>query len=59
MNEAQVPGVEPVAIFAVNDVAEDKRGRLIIDASKVDPVARLGDEDYALFAESTRIKRPT
>ena len=42
-----------------DDVAEDKCGRLIIDASKVDPVARLGDEDYALFAESTRIKRPT
>ena len=36
----------------------DEKNRLTVDAKKIDPLSRLGGEDYGLFGETITIKRP-
>lgn len=47
------------AMWLDDDVAtESADGRIAVDAAKVDPLARLGGSDYALFGEQLTIARP-
>lgn len=45
----------------VDDAAtgRDPKGRLTVDAQRVDPLARLGAAAYATFGEVVELKRPT
>ena len=46
-------------MFIDEGIATLHDGRLTIDAKKVDPIARLGGNDYVRFGEMCSYKRPT
>ncbi|MBE7440463.1 MAG: flavin reductase family protein [Spirochaetales bacterium] len=46
------------AIYLDDSVATLSDGRLSVDALKVDPLARLGGEDYGLLGQVITVKRP-
>ena len=46
------------SMFIEDDTATLRDGRLTIDAKKVDPLARLGGNDYVRFGEIASYKRP-
>ena len=45
------------AIWLDDAIATERDGRLIVDAAQLDPLARLGGHDYALFGETRTVKR--
>lgn len=44
-------------IWLDDTIATERDGRVIVDATKLDPLARLGGHDYALFGETKTVKR--
>jgi len=49
---------EVEAIYLDDAVASLNEGRLTVDALQVDPLSRLGGEDYGLLGEVITVKRP-
>lgn len=45
-------------IYISDDIAVENEGRLQVDAKALDPIARLGGDDYGLLGEVVTIKRP-
>ncbi|MCG2634484.1 MAG: flavin reductase family protein [Gammaproteobacteria bacterium] len=46
-------------LYLNDDVAQqDEKGRLTVDATAVDPIARLGGNDYTRFGEVITVPRP-
>lgn len=46
-----------LGIWLDDAIATERDGRLIVDATKLDPLARLGGNDYALFGDTKTVKR--
>ena len=46
------------SIYLDDDVASMDQGRLSVDPKKVDPIGRIGGNDYALFGETITVARP-
>ncbi|WP_394150292.1 flavin reductase family protein [Vibrio maritimus] len=46
-------------VYIDDNVVEQNQERLIIDALKVDPLSRLGGNDYATLEKTITVKRPT
>lgn len=46
-------------VYIDDTVVEQNQERLIIDALKVDPLSRLGGNDYATLEKTITVKRPT
>ncbi len=44
------------AVWLDDAIATERDGRLNVDATKLDPLARLGGNDYALFGEIKTVK---
>ena len=49
---------EVKCIYFADEVAEVKEGRLIVDADKVNPLARLGGPWYSQIGEKLKVVRP-
>ncbi len=45
-------------VYVDDAVAENPEGRLAVDPKAVDPVARIGGNDYSLFGETITVPRP-
>ncbi|GAL17835.1 hypothetical protein JCM19235_6388 [Vibrio maritimus] len=46
-------------VYIDDNVVEQNQERLIVDALKVDPLSRLGGNDYATLEKTITVKRPT
>lgn len=47
------------AVYIDDAIArEDSKGRLSVDAKALDPIARLGGDDYSMLGDTFTIKRP-
>ena len=45
-------------IYISDEIATETEGRLQVDAKALDPIARLGGDDYGLLGDVVTIKRP-
>ena len=45
-------------IYLSDDIAREEEGRLQVDAKALDPIARLGGNDYSLLGDIRSIPRP-
>ncbi len=45
-------------VYVDDSVAEVNDGRMSVDPAKVDPLGRIGGNDYALFGETITVERP-
>jgi flavin reductase (DIM6/NTAB) family NADH-FMN oxidoreductase RutF len=58
-NEAQGLIIGEVrSIYVDDDAALVRDGRVVIDSKKVDPLSRLGGNEYALFGQTMAVERP-
>lgn len=45
-------------VYISDEIASEHNGRLQVDAQALDPIARLGGDDYALMGERITVPRP-
>lgn len=51
--------LEVLDLYVEDSLITEKNNRIFIDSQKLNPLARLGGNDYALISEAVTIKRPS
>jgi flavin reductase (DIM6/NTAB) family NADH-FMN oxidoreductase RutF len=50
--------LEILDLYVDEDLVTEEESRIFIDNKKLNPLSRLGGDDYALLGETVTIKRP-